>query len=154
MLYIYKNSLVTTFVFNLSRKSSIYSLNLNTYLLIIMLISLNRTVSSQMSFTVNAVSSALMTFFYIFSQIEFLTASAYIKEVEISVLTECLLFSSLTVNAVNVSMILKIFIINSLKSVSLFFYLLFDILMYRNVLTLLIKTFMSEWLILLTEILI
>ncbi len=144
MLYIYKNSLVTTFVFNLSRKSSIYSLNLNTYLLIIMLISLNRTVSSQMSFTVNAVSSALMTFFYIFSQIEFLTASAYIKEVEISVLTECLLFSSLTVNAVNVSMILKIFIINSLKSVSLFFYLLFDILMYRNVLTLLIKTFMSE----------
>jgi len=94
-----------------------------------------------MSFIVNAVNSTLMMFFYIFSQIESLTASTYIKEVEMSVFTECSLFSSLTVNAVNVSITFKIFIINSLKSVSLFFYLLFNILMHKNILTFLIKTF-------------
>ena len=85
-----------------------------------------------------------MTFFYISSQIESLTASVYIKEVEISVFTEYLLFSLLTVNAVNVSIILKIFIISLLKSVLLFFYLLFNILMHRNVLTFLIKTLTSK----------
>ncbi len=52
-----------------------------------------------------------MMFFYIFSQIKSLTASAYIKEVEMSVFTEYLLFLSLTVNAVNVSIAFKIFII-------------------------------------------
>ncbi len=83
-------------------------------------------------------------FFYIFLQIESLTASAYIREVKMSIFIECLLFSSLTVNAVNISIILKIFIINSLKSVSLFFYLLFNISMHRNVLTFLIETLMSE----------
>ncbi len=144
MLYICKNSFVIIFIFNLSRKSSVCSLSLNIYLLITMLISFNRTVSSQISFIINAVSSALIIFFYISSQIESLTASAYIREVKMSVFTECLLLSSLTVNAVNVSIILKIFIINSLKSVSLFFYLLFNILTCRNVLTFLIKTFMSE----------
>ncbi len=154
MLYICKNSLIITFIFNLSRKSSMCSLSLNTYLLITMLISLNETVSFQISFTANAVNSALIMFFYISSQIESLTASVYIKEVKMSIFTEYLLFSSLTVNAVNVNITLKIFIINSLKSVSLFFYLFFNILMHRNVLTFLIKTFMSEWLILLTEILI
>jgi len=128
----------------LSRKSSVCSLNLNIYLLITMLISLNETVSSQMSFTASAVSSVLMTFFYIFSQIESLTASAYIKEVKISVFAKCSLFLLLTVNAVNVSMIFKIFVINSLKSVSLFFHLLFDISMHRNVLTFLVETLMSE----------
>ncbi len=97
-----------------------------------------------MSFTVNAVNSALIIFFYIFSQIKSLTASVYIKEVKISVFTECLLLSLLTVNAVNVSMILKIFVINLLKSVSLFFYFLFNISMCRNVLTFLIKMFMSK----------
>ncbi len=153
MLYICKNSFVTTFVFNLSRKSSVCSLSLNIYLLITMLISLNRTVSSQMSFTVSTISFALMMFFYIFSQIKSLTASAYIKEVKMSVLNEYSLFSSLTVNAVNVSITFKIFIINSLKSVLLFFYLLFNILMYRNFLTFLVETLTSEWLILLTEIL-
>jgi len=152
MLYICKNSLVTTLVFSLLRKSSVCSLNLNIYLLITMLISLNETVSSQMSFTTSAVSSVLMTFFYIFSQIESLTASAYIKEVKISVFAKCSLFLLLTVNAVNVSMIFKIFVINSLKSVSLFFHLLFDISMHRNVLTFLVETLMSEWLISLTEI--
>ncbi len=144
MSYICENFLVTTFTFNLSRKSSVYSLNLNTYLLIIMLISLNETVSFQMSFTVNAVSSTLMMFFYIFSQIKSLTASAYIKEVEMSVFTEYLLFSSLTVNAVNVSITFKIFVMNLLKSMSLFFHLLFNILMHRNVLTFLVETFTSE----------
>ncbi len=144
MLYICKNSFVTTFVFNLSRKSLIYSLSLNIHLLITILIFLNRTVSSQISFTVSAVNSALMMFFYIFLQIESLTASAYIREVKMSIFIECLLFSSLTVNAVNISIILKIFIINSLKSVSLFFYLLFNISMHRNVLTFLIETLMSE----------
>ena len=153
MLYICENSFVITFIFNLSRKSLICSLNLNIYLLITMLISFNRTVSSQISFTVSAVSSALLTFFYIFSQIKFLTASAYVREVKILIFIEYLLFSSLTVNAVNVSITFKIFIINSLKSVSLFFCLFFNILMHRNVLTFLIKTFMFEWLILLTEIL-
>ncbi len=153
MLYICKNFLVITFVFNLLRKLSVYSLSINIYLLIIILISLNRTVSSQILFTVNTVSSTLMMFFYIFSQIESLTASVYIKEIEISVFTEYLLFSSLTVNAVNVNITFKIFIMNSLKSMSLSFYLFFNILMYRNVLTLLIKTLTSEWLILLTEIL-
>jgi len=135
MLYICKNSLVIIFVFNLLRKSSVYSLSLNIYLLITMLISLNETVSSQISFTASAVSSALITFFYIFFQIESLTASAYIKEVKMSVFIECLLFSSLTINAVNISITFKIFIINLLKSVSLFFCLLFNILMYRNILT-------------------
>ncbi len=154
MLYIYENSLVTILVFNLLRKSSIYSLSLNTYLLITILISLNEIVSFQISFTVSTVSSALIMFFYISSQIESFTTSVYIREVEMSIFIEYSLFSSLTVNAVNVSMILKIFIINSLKSVSLFFYLLFNILMYRNVLTFLIETLISEWLILLTEILI
>jgi len=154
MLYICKNSLIITFIFNLSRKSSMCSLSLNTYLLITMLISLNETVSFQISFTANAVNSALIMFFYISSQIESLTASVYIKEVKMSIFTEYLLFSSLTVNAVNVNITLKIFIINSLKSVSLFFYLFFNILMHKNVLTFLMKTFMSEWLILLTEILI
>ena len=154
MLYICKDFLVITFVFNLLRKLSVYSLSINIYLLIIILISLNRTVSSQILFTVNTVSSTLMMFFYIFSQIESLTASVYIKEIEISVFTEYLLFSSLTVNAVNVNITFKIFIMNSLKSVSLFFYLFFNILMHKNVLTFLMKTFMSEWLILLTEILI
>ncbi len=144
MLYICKNSLIITFIFNLSRKSSMCSLSLNTYLLITMLISLNETVSFQISFTANAVNSALIMFFYISSQIESLTASVYIKEVKMSIFTEYLLFSSLTVNAVNVNITLKIFIINSLKSVSLFFYLFFNILMHRNVLTFLIKTFMSE----------
>ncbi len=123
MLYICKNFLVITFVFNLLRKLSVYSLSLNIYLLIIILISLNRTVSSQILFTVNTVSSTLMMFFYIFSQIESLTASVYIKEIEISVFTEYLLFSSLTVNAVNVNITFKIFIMNSLKSMSLSFYL-------------------------------
>jgi len=85
-----------------------------------------------------------MTFFYIFSQIKSLTASAYIREVKISVFAEYLLLSSLTVNAVNISIIFKIFIINLLKSVSLFFYLLFNILMYKNVLTLLVKTLTSK----------
>jgi len=144
MLYICKNSLIITFIFNLSRKSSMCSLSLNTYLLITMLISLNETVSFQISFTANAVNSALIMFFYISSQIESLTASVYIKEVKMSIFTEYLLFSSLTVNAVNVNITLKIFIINSLKSVSLFFYLFFNILMHRNVLNFLIKTFMSE----------
>ena len=144
MLYICKNSLIIIFVFNLSRKSSVCSLNLNIYLLITMLISLNETVSSQMSFTANAVSFTLIMFFYIFSQIKSFTASAYIREVEILIFTEYLLFSSLTVNAVNVSITFKIFIINSLKSVSLFFYLFFNILMHRNVLTFLIEIFTSE----------
>ncbi len=153
MLYICKNSLIITFIFNLSRKSSICSLSLNTYLLITMLISFNETVSSQMSFTANAVSSTLITFFHISSQIKSLTASAYIREVKISVFTECLLLSLLTVNAVNVSATLKIFILNSLKLMSLFFCLLFNILMHRNVLTLLIEILTSKWLILLTEIL-
>ncbi len=153
MLYICKNSLVTILVFNLLRKSSIYSLNLNTYLLITILISLNETISSQMLFTTNAVSSALIMFFYISSQIESFTASIYVREVKMSVLTEYSLLSSLTVNAVNVSITFKIFIINSLKSVSLFFCLLFDILMHRNVLTFLVKTLIFKWLILLTEIL-
>jgi len=76
-----------------------------------------------------------MMFFYIFSQIKSLTASAYIKEVEMSVFTEYLLFLSLTVNAVNVSIAFKIFIISSLKLILLFFYLFFNILMHRNVLT-------------------
>ncbi len=97
-----------------------------------------------MSFTANAVSSALIMFFYISSQIESLTASAYIRKVKMSILIEYLLLSSLTVNTVNVSITFKIFIINSLKSVSLFFYLLFNILMHRNVLTFLIETLMSE----------
>jgi len=144
MLYIYENSLVTILVFNLLRKSSIYSLSLNTYLLITILISLNEIVSFQISFTVSTVSSALIMFFYISSQIESFTTSVYIREVEMSIFIEYSLFSSLTVNAVNVSIILKIFIINSLKSVSLFFYLLFNILMYRNVLTFLIETLISE----------
>jgi len=154
MLYICKNSLVITFIFNLLRKSSVCSLSLNIYLLITMLISLNETVSSQMSFTASAVSFTLIMFFYISFQIESLTASAYIKEVKILVLTECSLLSSLTVNTVNISITLKIFIISSSKSVSLFFYLFFNILMYRNVLTFLIETLISEWLTLLTEILI
>ena len=153
MLYIYKNSLVITYIFNLSRKSSIYSLNLNTYLLITMLIFLNETVSSQMSFTANTVNSALIMFFYIFLQIESLTASTYIRKVKMSIFTEYSLFSSLTVNAVNVSITLKIFIMNLLKSVLLFFCLLFHILMYRNVLTFRVETLTSKWLILLTEIL-
>ena len=153
MLYICKNSLVTILVFNLLRKSSICSLNLNTYLLITILISLNETISSQISFTTNAVSSALIMFFYISSQIESFTASICVREVKMSVLAEYLLLSSLTVNAVNVSITFKIFIINSLKSVSLFFCLLFDILMHRNVLTFLVKTLIFKWLILLTEIL-
>ena len=144
MLYICKNFLVTIFVFNLLRKSSIYSLNLNIYLLITMLISLNKTVSSQISFTANAVSSALMTFFYISSQIKSLTTSTYIKEVKMSILIECLLLCLLTVNAVNVSMILKIFIINLLKLMSLFFHFLFNISIHKNVLTFLIKTFISK----------
>jgi len=144
MLYIYENSLVTILVFNLLRKSSIYSLSLNTYLLITILISLNEIVSFQISFTVSTVSSALIIFFYISSQIESFTTSVYIREVEMSIFIEYSLLSSLTVNAVNVSMILKIFIINSLKSVSLFFYLLFNILMYRNVLTFLIETLISK----------
>ncbi len=105
-----------------------------------------------MSFTVSIISSALITFFYIFFQIKSLTASTYIKEVEMSVLTECSLFSLLIVNAVNVSITFKIFVMSSLKSVSLSFYLFFNILMYRNVLTFLVETFMSKWLILLTEI--
>ncbi len=105
-----------------------------------------------MSFTVSIVSSALITFFYIFFQIKSLTASIYIKKVEMSVLTECSLFSLLIVNAVNVNITFKIFIMSSLKSVSLSFYLFFNILMYRNVLTFLVETFMSKWLILLTEI--
>jgi len=130
------------------------SLSLNTYLLIIMLISLNRTVSFQILFTVNTVNFALITFFYISSQIESLTASTYIKKVKISAFIEYLLFSSLTVNAVNISIIFKIFIISLLKSVSLFFHLFFNISMHRNVLTFLIKTLMSKLLILLTEILI
>ncbi len=67
MLYIYKNFFIITFIFNLLRKSSMCSLSLNTYLLITILISFNRTVSSQMSFTVSIVSFTLMTFFYIFS---------------------------------------------------------------------------------------
>jgi len=151
MLYICKNSFVTIFVFNLLRKSSIYSLNLNTYLLITILIFLNKTVSSQISFTASTVSSALIIFFYISSQIESLTASAYVREVKISVFIKYLLLSSLTVNAVNVNITFKIFIINLLKSVSLFFCLLFNILMYRNVLTFLIKTFISKWLIVKSE---
>jgi len=97
-----------------------------------------------MSFTVSVVSSTLIMFFYIFSQIESFTASVYIREIEISVLAECLLFLLLIVNAVNVSITFKIFIINLLKSISLFFYLLFNILMYRNVLTFLIKMLMSK----------
>jgi len=153
MLYIYKNSLVTTFVFNLLRKSSVCSLSLNTYLLITMLIFLNRTIFFQISFTVNAVSSTLIMFFYISSQIKSLTASIYIREVEISIFTEYLLFSSLTMNAVNINITFKIFIINSLKSVSLSFYLFFNISMCKNVLTFLIEILMSEWLILLIEIL-
>ncbi len=144
MLYIYKNSLVTTFVFNLLRKSSVCSLSLNTYLLITMLIFLNRTIFFQISFTVNAVSSTLIMFFYISSQIKSLTASIYIREVEISIFTEYLLFSSLTMNAVNVNITFKIFIINSLKSVSLSFYLFFNISMCKNVLTFLIEILMSE----------
>jgi len=144
MLYIYKNSLVTTFVFNLLRKSSVCSLSLNTYLLITMLIFLNRTIFFQISFTVNAVSSTLIMFFYISSQIKSLTASIYIKEVKILVFTEYLLFSSLTMNAVNVNITFKIFIINSLKSVSLSFYLFFNIFMCKNVLTFLIEMLMSE----------
>jgi len=152
MSYICKNSLITTFIFNLLRKSLVCSLNLNTYLLITMLISLNKTISSQMSFTASAVSSALITFFYISFQIKSLTASAYIKEIEISVLIKCSLFSLLTVNAVNINITFKIFIISSLKSMSLFFHFLFNISMYRNVFTLLIKMLTSKWLILLTEI--
>jgi len=144
MLYIYKNSLVTTFIFNLLRKSSVCSLSLNTYLLITMLIFLNRTIFFQISFTVNAVSSTLIMFFYISSQIKSLTASIYIREVKISVFTEYLLFSSLTMNAVNVNITFKIFIINSLKSVSLSFYLFFNISMCKNVLTFLIEMLMSE----------
>ncbi len=144
MLYICKNSFIIILVFNLSRKSLMCSLNLNTYLLIIMLIFLNETVSSQISFTVNVVSSALITFFYISSQIKSFTTSVYVKEVEISVFAEYLLFSSLIINAVNVSITFKIFIISSLKSVLLFFYLFFNILMYRNVLTFLIKTLISK----------
>jgi len=97
-----------------------------------------------MSFTVNVVNSTLMMFFYIFSQIKSLTASAYIREVKISIFTEYLLFSSLTVNAVNVSITLKIFVMNSLKLMSLFFYLFFNISMYRNVLTFLIEMLMSK----------
>ncbi len=97
-----------------------------------------------MSFTVNVVSSTLMMFFYIFSQIESLTTSVYIREVEMSVLTEYLLFSSLTVNAVNVSITFKIFVMSSLKLMSLFFHLFFNISMYRNVLTFLIKMLMSK----------
>ena len=153
MLYICENFLVIILIFNLSRKSSMYSLSLNIYLLITMLISLNRTVSSQISFTVNVVNSTLITFFYIFSQIKSLTASAYIKEVEMSVFTEYLLLSSLTVNAVNINITFKIFIISLSKSMLLFFCLLFNILMYRNILTFLIKILISKWLILLTEIL-
>ncbi len=153
MLYIYKNSLVTTFIFNLLRKSSVCSLSLNTYLLITILIFLNRTIFFQISFTVNAVSSTLIMFFYISSQIKSLTASIYIREVKISVFTKYLLFSSLTMNAVNVNITFKIFIINSLKSVSLSFYLFFNISMCKNVLTFLIEMLMSEWLILLIEIL-
>ena len=80
MLYICKNSLIIIFVFNLSRKSSVCSLNLNIYLLITMLISLNETVSSQMSFTANAVSFTLIMFFYIFSQIESLTTQYILKK--------------------------------------------------------------------------
>ncbi len=144
MLYIYKNSLIITFIFNLLRKLSMCSLNLNIYLLITMLISLNRTVSSQMLFTVSVVNFALMTFFYIFSQIKSLTASAYIKEVKISVFTEYSLLSLLTVNAVNVSITFKIFIINLLKLMSLFFHLLFNISTYRNVLTFLVEMLMSK----------
>ncbi len=144
MLYIYKNSLVTTFIFNLLRKSSVCSLSLNTYLLITILIFLNRTIFFQISFTVNAVSSTLIMFFYISSQIKSLTASIYIREVKISVFTKYLLFSSLTMNAVNVNITFKIFIINSLKSVSLSFYLFFNISMCKNVLTFLIEMLMSE----------
>jgi len=146
MLYICKNSFVTiiTLVFNLSRKSSVCSLNLNIYLLITMLISLNRTVSSQISFAASTVSFALMIFFYIFSQIKSLTTSIYIKEVKISVLTKYSFLSLLTVNAVNISITLKIFIISSLKLVSLFFHLFFNISMHRNVLTLLVETLTSK----------
>jgi len=97
-----------------------------------------------MSFTASAVSSALMTFFYISSQIESFTASVYIREIEISIFTEYLLFLLLTVNAVNVSITFKIFIINLLKSMSLSFHLFFNISMHRNVLTLLIKIFISK----------
>ncbi len=97
-----------------------------------------------MSFTASTVNSTLIIFFYIFSQIESLTASAYIKEVKMSILTEYSLFSSLTVNAVNVSITFKIFVINLLKSISLFFYLLFNILIHKNVLTFLIEMFTSE----------
>jgi len=97
-----------------------------------------------MSFTASTVNSTLIIFFYIFSQIESLTASAYIKEVKMSILTEYSLFSSLTVNAVNVSITFKIFVINLLKSMSLFFYLLFNILIHKNVLTFLIEMFTSE----------
>ncbi len=97
-----------------------------------------------MSFTVSTVSSALIMFFYISLQIESLTASIYIKKVKISVFAEYSLFLSLTVNAVNVNIIFKIFIINSLKSISLFFHFLFNISMYRNVLTFLIETLMSK----------
>ncbi len=144
MSYICENSFITILVFNLSRKSSMYSLNLNIYLLITMLISFNKTVSSQISFTASTVSSVLITFFYIFSQIKFLTTSVYIREVKMSVLAEYSLLLLLTVNAVNVSIAFKIFIINLLKLISLFFHLLFDVLMHRNVLTFLIKTFISE----------
>ncbi len=97
-----------------------------------------------MSFTASAVSSALIMFFYIFLQIESFTASAYVKEVKISVFAECSLFSSLTVNAVNVNITLKIFIMNSLRSVLLFFHLFFNISMCRNVLTFLIETLTSK----------
>jgi len=61
-----------------------------------------------------------------------------------SVFIKYSLFSSLTVNAVNVNIIFKIFVINLLKSVSLSFYLFFNILMHKNVLTFLIKMFMSK----------
>ncbi len=97
-----------------------------------------------MSFTASAVSSTLIIFFHISSQIESLTASVYIREVKMSVFTEYLLFLLLTVNVDNVNIAFKIFVISLLKLISLFFYLLFNISMHRNVLTLLIETFMSK----------
>jgi len=100
-----------------------------------MLISFDETTFSQMSFAASTVSSALMTFFHIFSQIESLTTSAYVREVKMSALAECSLFSSLTVNAVNVSITLEIFVMGSSESVLLFFHLLFDTSTCRNVLT-------------------
>ena len=73
MLYIYEKSLVTTLIFSLLRVSLMCSFDLNTYLFMMMLTFLNEMISFYVSFTARTVSSALITFFYISSQMRSFT---------------------------------------------------------------------------------